>query len=304
MKKTKSKLFGFNDEDLSQQGPFKLAIIIPILLFFITGVPVWCDYTIGFSKASYVTFLEISQFPLYLLSISIPAVAIVAHIHRTIQTAKQIQLTIDKNLPDSFYTQLKAMVDLFKTLPSTKLTRVNNDGTLKNYTFEMQYTYKLFYSIYKESSAESGASFKVDTSFTGGFTSQFQEIEKRLNYVKFLANINHSSQTEAVLCEGMKGQLFVEIATRIQSIYLFIGYDTDGFFYENNSPSDLAMSFKSEDEFKVVLSSIVRIVDHLFGLLNIKDNAIELTLKNLLAYALHTDCFFPEKAFTISASKK
>lgn len=185
IKKILNKFFKLDHQDLTHQWPFRFAIGIPLALFVGTGITVWCpDYTIGFSKESYSTFLKISQFPLYLLSISIPAVAIVAHIHRTIQTAKQIQLTIDKNKPDSFYTQLKGVTDQLKTLPSMKFTRSNDDGTFKSYTFEIKHTYRLFYHIYKNSSAEKGASSDISLEFISSITSEFKKIEEHIDSAK------------------------------------------------------------------------------------------------------------------------
>lgn len=81
-----------------------------------------------------------------------------------------------------------------------------------------------------------------------------------------------------------------------------IGYDTDGFFYENKSPSDLKLSFKNEDEFKVVLSNIIRITGQLFELINIKDENQQVIFKKLLDYSLKTDHFFPQEVFKLSES--
>lgn len=99
------RFFEFSDASLSKQHLFKLAILGPFFLAIIFCFPLWidCSITINFSSGGYEKFLSLFKLPLGIWSLSIPLVAIVAHIHRTIQTASQIEATKKKNLIDGFF---------------------------------------------------------------------------------------------------------------------------------------------------------------------------------------------------------
>ncbi|HGJ0772413.1 TPA: hypothetical protein ACJWBW_004534, partial [Salmonella enterica subsp. enterica serovar Concord] len=97
------------------------------------GIFSWMGHSPQFDADGFSNFIEISKLPIALLSLSIPFVAIVANIHRTIQTENQIRktqqqidLVTEKNRSDAYYAHLKNYSDMFKTLPSFTLSRREN----------------------------------------------------------------------------------------------------------------------------------------------------------------------------------
>jgi len=81
---------------------FKWALVLPLLLSFVTAIGIsyliWDTFSFGISSVeSFKNFYEIYKIPLALLTASPVTAGIAAVIHRSDETAKQIQLTEDKN---------------------------------------------------------------------------------------------------------------------------------------------------------------------------------------------------------------
>lgn len=81
---------------------FKLALGLPLLLSFVTAIGIsyliWDTFSFGISSVeSFKNFYEVYKIPLALLTASPVTAGIAAVIHRSDETAKQIQLTEDKN---------------------------------------------------------------------------------------------------------------------------------------------------------------------------------------------------------------
>lgn len=76
------KFLEFSDGSLTQQWPFRLALGIPVFCALILCFPLWFNPSITFNLTpeGYSNFLELFKFPIGVLSLSIPLVAIVAHI--------------------------------------------------------------------------------------------------------------------------------------------------------------------------------------------------------------------------------
>ncbi|HGJ3598990.1 TPA: hypothetical protein ACJW9A_004553, partial [Salmonella enterica subsp. enterica serovar Kentucky] len=78
---------------LTSQGLFWGAIFVPFLSFLYFGFFAWKGHSVDMSSEGLNTFIMISKLPLGLLSLSIPFVAIITSLHRSIQTATQISST-------------------------------------------------------------------------------------------------------------------------------------------------------------------------------------------------------------------
>ena len=81
---------------------FKWALGLPLLLSIVTAIGIswliWDTFSFGMSSVeSFNNFYEIYKIPLALLTASPVTAGIAAVIHRSDETAKQIQLTEDKN---------------------------------------------------------------------------------------------------------------------------------------------------------------------------------------------------------------
>lgn len=86
---------------ISESVLFKCALGLPLLLSIVTAIGIsyliWDTFSFGTSSVeSFKNFYEIYKIPLALLTASPVTAGIAAVIHRSDETAKQIQLTEDK----------------------------------------------------------------------------------------------------------------------------------------------------------------------------------------------------------------
>ncbi|HHK5870980.1 TPA: hypothetical protein ACQVQ7_002048, partial [Serratia marcescens] len=165
------KFLQLNERKLSEQWMFWLSISIPLALSITLSIPLWLQTKINISPEGYDNFLRIFKLPIGVLSLSIPLVAIVAHIHRTIQTAEQIQTTRRKNAADSFFSHHKFMIEALGKVPT-------NDIALSNSPVEYKIgdPYQLYDNFFTHSSYENG----INTSFLVKATSS---IEREINKI-------------------------------------------------------------------------------------------------------------------------
>ncbi|MBZ6769351.1 hypothetical protein FMJ84_23980 [Klebsiella oxytoca] len=165
--------FEMTEKRLTKQNLFKQSIRIPIISSLYFGIFSWMGHSPQFDADGFSNFIEISKLPIALLSLSIPFVAIVANIHRTIQTENQIRktqqqidLVTEKNRSDAYYAHLKNYSDMFKTLPSFTLSRRDNTtfekGTIK---LSVDHTYSLYKKTFTKSSISTGYNNEVNESF-------------------------------------------------------------------------------------------------------------------------------------------
>ncbi|MDY4326471.1 hypothetical protein SOV88_19620 [Pectobacterium brasiliense] len=158
MQRKNLKFLELNEKRLSQQWVFRLAIAIPFTISFFLCIPLWFETTFDFSSTGYAKFLSMFSLPIGVLSLSIPLVAIVAHIHRTIQTEVQIQESRGKNIPDSFFSHHKYFMEAFSKIPpfSIKINTSPNRKVIDEYKSEIKSPIKLYYSLFKNSSYTNG----------------------------------------------------------------------------------------------------------------------------------------------------
>lgn len=120
--------FALNEESLHKQRLFWLAILFPLfssLYFMLTlgfGYPPNIDID-GFNN-----FLNMHKFSLGILTLSPILGAFVVSAHRSIQTAKQIEVTEKKNKVDIYYTRrkfIKEQLSDIKTINDEKISNPN-----------------------------------------------------------------------------------------------------------------------------------------------------------------------------------
>lgn len=80
-----------NHNSLHRQPVFWIAVMWPTSAFLLLGSEVWFNYVPPTTETGYEKFLEISKLPLGVLASGLAAAAFIASIHRSIQTAKQIE---------------------------------------------------------------------------------------------------------------------------------------------------------------------------------------------------------------------
>ncbi|WP_016970558.1 hypothetical protein [Pseudomonas tolaasii] len=152
------KWYKLDQSSLLSQGMFWGGIIIPLFSFVFFGSYAWKRYHIDLSAEGLNTFVSISKLPLGLLSLSIPFVAIVASVHRSIQTEAQISsamtqldLAKKKNALDEYYAREKNLVDkcafIEKKIGSLRARKKEGHTDHK---VSISSPHKLFKAIYKD----------------------------------------------------------------------------------------------------------------------------------------------------------
>lgn len=106
---------------LFSQYPLLFWLSTIFLYFLAAGYACWSTYTLSFTPKGFDTFIEISKFPLGVLSLTIPVGVFISRLHSTQQTAAQIEATDMKNRLDAFHAQRKGIVEYIASLGTIKL---------------------------------------------------------------------------------------------------------------------------------------------------------------------------------------
>lgn len=114
-----------NARSLARQPLFWLSILTPISLFLYFGYFAWSGHKAQLDSNGLNNFYSISKIPLLILASSVPLAAMVANLHRTIQTEAQINETKKKNSSDIYYSHFKFYTEAFSKIPSYSLEHKN-----------------------------------------------------------------------------------------------------------------------------------------------------------------------------------
>lgn len=103
---------------LGNQPLFWVALFLPVTLFIVFGCLSWIGSSPQWNYEGFNHFIDRSKLPLGFLTLSIPFTALVTSMHRSIQTATQIEKTQEqieaakvKNTADLYYAHLKFFVE-------------------------------------------------------------------------------------------------------------------------------------------------------------------------------------------------
>ncbi|MDC5878689.1 hypothetical protein PFP02_005875 [Proteus mirabilis] len=99
--------FWLDDKGLHLQPLFWFLITLPLIISAILWLLVSEDYSLNLTKDGYNQFIEYAKLPLLILTLSPILGAFVINAHRSIQTAKQIEVTEKKNKVDIYYVKRK-----------------------------------------------------------------------------------------------------------------------------------------------------------------------------------------------------
>lgn len=275
-----------DERSLAKQFLFWAAIILPVLLFFTFGIPLWEDLNFEFSKEAYNRFLDINKFPLYLFGTCVPLVAIVAYMHRTIQTEKQInhtkkqiELTENKNKADSYYSHVKFFVDAINSFPEIEIEHKSPDNlkVLENLTFNQPYA--LYKRIFLESNLDNGYSKQRDEKFRTELISCFQNINATLSRAG--NNIYDLWVNSLCLCDI--DSYIVELCD-----LLLIEYNPRNHMYwVSNFKSDHTISFQEEHQLKKTLNHLFKTVQRLCDFTGMDSNFLRPHPLNDEEHSLH-----------------
>ncbi|GKW15874.1 hypothetical protein PEC301937_18230 [Pectobacterium carotovorum subsp. carotovorum] len=252
-----------DEKRLSQQWIFRLAIAIPFAISFLLCIPLWFETTFDFSSTGYAKFLSMFSLPIGMLSLSIPLVAIVAHIHRTIQTEVQINVTTEKNLADGFFSHHKFFIEALSKLPVKTINRGDLHKEMK-----INDPYQVYKNIFPDSSYKKGMIFDKLGESRCRIEDSFHEIEKETSN-----KLNKKDIERHELIFSLH-----EITTNIKIIQNELSITTS--YIEKNKQNRLIMDRRqyrfmrmvskniSEDDIKEDLQNTVYFANRIFSLLN------------------------------------
>lgn len=156
------KWYVINHFSLLRQGFFWWAIVVPVLSFIYFGYFAWSGYSVSLDSEGFNEFIKISKLPMGLLSLSMPFVAIVIGVHRSIQTREQIEATTNqititkkKNSLDEYYAREKNFLDkcVFVEKRVGGLPVSMTSGA-EEHSFSLSAPHKLFKQIYLNAKPE------------------------------------------------------------------------------------------------------------------------------------------------------
>ncbi|HFK8544125.1 TPA: hypothetical protein ACG0QJ_003080 [Proteus mirabilis] len=127
LKKRKGK-FWLDDQGLHLQPLFWLLITFPLIISAILWLLISKDYSLNLTKDGYNQFIDYAKLPLFILTLSPILGAFVINAHRSIQTAKQIEVNEKKNKIDIYYTRrkfIKEQLSDIKTINDEKISNPN-----------------------------------------------------------------------------------------------------------------------------------------------------------------------------------
>ncbi|EJM2215550.1 hypothetical protein NN660_002586 [Escherichia fergusonii] len=194
------KGFDMDERPLTSQYLFKQSLRIPVFSAIYFGIFSWLGHSPQFDSDGFNNFIAISKLPIALLSLSIPFVAVVANIHRTVQTNRQIEETKQKNLSDSHYSHLKFVTDYFTNLPS-KIVKRDRYYNTKEVCYKINYPIHLYRYIFKHSSPENGRPKNTDKEYIQEVNNHWIGILKKLEKIN---SPNRGSQLHEVLIRQMQ----------------------------------------------------------------------------------------------------
>ncbi|EME5153956.1 hypothetical protein VYV02_004159 [Escherichia coli] len=163
----KKKYYKFNHEQLLKQKPFWMVMFVPFFSFLYFGFLSWWGHKPQFDSDGMINFLDISKVPLLILSLTLPLGALIANIHRTYQTEKQIYQSESKNLSDMYYAHNKYYIEtLSKVNASREIKASNNEKIYKlledtnKLNISVSRPHSLYEKFYPNSSPKTGPQYE------------------------------------------------------------------------------------------------------------------------------------------------
>lgn len=251
-----------DEKRLSQQWIFRLAIAIPFAISFLLCIPLWFETTFDFSSAGYTKFLSIFSLPIGVLSLSIPLVAIVAHIHRTIQTEKQINLIDQKNISDRFYSHYKYIMDSFSSIEMDNM-KINGDTSKK---IKISNINSLYHCFFPHSSPENGVITDGNLNHATEISKSFYDINEKIKELE-----DKTSNPDVILFD-----ILIEVGLLSRKLNINTNEIASSknsrklLFIENDLKFKISTFFLDEDELKSYLKNIYNLNINIMNLLNIK----------------------------------
>lgn len=255
-----SRLFTLNDEKLSQQPLFVISLVLPFFISCLLSIPLWMETEIQLSANGYEFFLNQFKLPIGILSLSIPFVAIVAHIHRTIQTAAQIEATRNKNTTDSFFSHYKFMMEAFSKLDKVKTFHDSFELSARD-------TNKLYHSFFSGSS------------YTNGIITN--EIKTKTSIIQYIITCIEKNLQDLHASSSKKDKLltFIPMINNFKSLENHLAIELNDkkntfkrliMLKDDSVKIKLVSLYRNEKDVKEHLAGILYFVESIFNIINQK----------------------------------
>ncbi|MBV7262584.1 hypothetical protein KCG43_11310 [Photobacterium sp. WH24] len=271
------------ESGLGSQILFWIAILAPIAAAAGFSLPIWVDYELTFNAKAYNYFLELSKLPLGIAALSIPLGVLVARMHGTKQTAKQIAETMQDNKIKLFLSHYGYFCNFVEKNEEFILDKHNLD---RNKWRILQIS--LYHKMYPGSSIRNGVNGS-EYKFLKGLMSQIEttasslliaiestkvdedsvsHIEVREQYLKLLASHNENVNSllrflclsESVIIDNNKSPLSWSLEDQLRILYFSIDWYLALFaFSENVDAADLNTNIAT---IGMKITSIVDMLKH------------------------------------------
>ena len=275
-----------NHESLTSQKLFWAAILIPLISFVYFGVFAWAGHSVEMSSVGLNKFIEISKLPLGLLSLSIPFVAIITGLHRSIQTAAQIssaniqiELAKRKNSIDELFSREKNFVDKCAYIEKqVGEIDINLKSKITKFKFSLSAPHILFHKIYDTTQSDNGTTYELTGFMTSSFLVELLMIEENISlHYECIENNERNSIDDEL------SRLFV-IVRALSQIFDLLTVPTCElpYFMINGKDTKYQIFMSSENELKSWLRKIIILAESLFNVANIpNENSLMFVKKDV-----------------------
>ncbi|QKJ48532.1 hypothetical protein G9394_07420 [Proteus vulgaris] len=220
LNKRKGK-FWLDDQGLHLQPLFWLLITFPLIISAILWLLISENYSLNLTKDGYNQFIEYAKLPLLILTLSPILGAFVINAHRSIQTAKQIEVTERKNKVDIYFLIKKNIIEQLNALNDEKLFEKYNPYLIYNNLNEeeKEYNFKRNSKVISDIEKNINKTITVYKSILIKFN-EIEDIEDIKNKsVKDLLTINDSTDLKEYI-ENFK-KVLTPLGIQINKDFLF-----------------------------------------------------------------------------------
>ncbi|HCT2845286.1 TPA: hypothetical protein OTO72_002976, partial [Salmonella enterica subsp. enterica serovar Kentucky] len=258
---------------LTSQGLFWGAIFVPFLSFLYFGFFAWKGHSVDMSSEGLNTFIMISKLPLGLLSLSIPFVAIITSLHRSIQTATQIsstntqiELIKKKNSLDELFSREKNFVD--KCVYIEKQVGdidIKLKDTVSTFKFSISAPHVLFHKIYNTTPNNGDIRYELTGFVNGSFLVEFSTIEENLRL-----HYECIEKKDGMGIDDELSRLFVIVKALCRTLDLLsVPTCQVPYFYIKGKDNNFQICISTEEELKMWLRKYIILSESLFSAVNL-----------------------------------
>lgn len=289
-----NKWYELTYESLTSQKMFWAAIFVPVLSFLYFGAFAWLGKSVDLSSEGLNKFIDISKLPLGLLSLSIPFVAIITSLHRSIQTAAQIStannqiaLVKKKNSLDELFLREKNFVDkcAFIEAQVGEFDMAIKDGT-NTVSFKISSPHILFHKIYDTSSKDGEITYELTGYINERFLVPLLMIEDNIR------ELYESHEKKQIVSFNDEIIILYAIVSQLCKAFDSLSISTCQvpYFYIKSNNKGVQLCISSEEDLKKMLRKYIVLSESFFNAVNFSDNY---SLLNVKRYTFQGYSLFP-----------